>query len=64
MEVADHSADVTTEAQGIAEQIPDDRGHTHGDIALDHDGEDVLASDEPSVEERQAWGHEHDEAGA
>ncbi len=64
MEIADDAVPVPAEAQRISVQIPDDGGPAHRDKALDHDGEDVLASYQAAVEESEAWGHQHDEAGA
>jgi len=43
VEVADHPAHVTAETERVAEEVPDDGGDAHGDVALDHDGEHVLA---------------------
>ena len=34
------------------------------DDALHHDRKDVLAADQPAIEERRSWCHQHDEAGA
>ena len=64
IEIADDAVPVAAEAQRIAVQIPDDGRPAHGDEALDHDGEDVLASHQPAVKERQAGCHQHDQAGA
>ena len=64
MEVADDAVPVTAEAQRVSVEIPDDGGPAHRDEALDHDGEDVLASYQAAVEESEAWGHQHDQAGA
>src|SRR6185436_21001913 len=61
---ADDSAGVTREAQRVADREPDDRRPAHRDEALHHDREHVLPADEPAVEERQPWRHEHHQARA
>jgi hypothetical protein len=53
VEVADDAAHVAGEAERVAADEPDDRGPAHGYEALDHNGEHVLAADEPAVEKRQ-----------
>ncbi len=64
LEVADHATSATTVGQAEAYQDPDDGDNAHGDEALHHDGEHVLAADQPAIEERQARSHEEDERGA
>lgn len=63
MEVADDAVPIAAEAQRVSVQVPEHRGPAHGDIALDHDGEYVLAADKASIKEGKAGGHQHDEAG-
>src|SRR5271165_1284802 len=64
IEIADDAVPVAAETQRIAIQVPDHGRPAHGDEALDHDGEDVLASDQAAIKKRQARRHEHDQAGA
>ena len=70
VEVSDDPAEVgpgleiPAEAHRESAQPPQHRRPAHRHEALDHDREDVLASHEAAVEEREAWGHQHDQAGA
>ena len=64
VEIADDAVPVAAEAERVAVQVPDDRGPAHGDEALDHDGQNVLAADQPAVEKGEARRHQHDQAGA
>ena len=53
-----------SEAHGVAEGEPQHRGPDQRDEALGHDGEHVPPPHEAALEEGQARGHEHDQAGA
>ena len=63
LQVADHGALAAAEDQRVAADPPEERGPAHGDEALDHDGQHVLAAHQSAVEERQSRGHQHHEAG-
>ncbi len=62
-EVPYESAMVGPEGQSVAEQHPLDAHHPQQHEALHHDGEDVLASDQSTVEESQPWSHQHHQCG-
>src|ERR1035437_2260897 len=70
MKVADNSKEVRAglhvpaEAHREPAEPPQNRGPTHGDEALDHDRQDVLAPYQAAIEKGQPWCHEHDQAGA
>ena len=64
LEAADEAGVVVAEGQGEAEQHPD-RGHdAEGDEALHHDGDHVLVTHEPAVEEAETRRHDGDQGGA
>jgi hypothetical protein len=62
VQVADDAADVTRETQRVAAYEPDDRGPAERYEALDHDREDILAANQPTIEKGETWSHEHDQA--
>ena len=64
VQIADDPADIAGEAERIADREPDHRGPAHGDEGLHHDGEHVLAADQPAVEEGQPGRHQHHQAAA
>jgi hypothetical protein len=55
---------IAAKADRETKRPPKHRGPTHGNEALDHYGQHILASDQAAVEEGQARRHQHDEAGA
>ena len=63
-EVADKTSDVAREGERVAEEHPDGGHDAHRDEALHHDRQEVLAADQPPVEECEPRRHEHDEGGA
>src|SRR5258705_4985939 len=70
MEVADETPEVraalkvSRETHREPHGPPDHRRPSHGDEALNHDGQDVLTAHQAPVEESQAWSHEHHQARA
>ena len=64
VKVADDAMPVPAEAQGVSIEVPDDGRPAHGHKALDHDGQDVLASHQPAIKEGQTRRHQHDQARA
>ncbi len=64
VEVADDAVPVAAEAERIAVEKPDHRRPAHGDEALNHDGEHVLASHQAAIKEGEAGRHQHDQAAA
>src|SRR5208283_492576 len=49
VEVANDSVPVAAETQRVAVEVPDDGGPAHGDEALNHDGQDVLAAHQSAI---------------
>ena len=64
VEVADEAAGPARKAERVADGEPDHGRPAHRHEALDHDGQHVLAADQPAIEEGQARRHEHHQAGA
>ena len=65
VEVADqaHAVDVRPEREAEADEDPDDADDGQPEEAVHDRREDVLAADEPAVEEGEAGQHDHDERG-
>jgi hypothetical protein len=63
-QTADQAAVVIPKSKTVSEQDPLDAYHPEENEALHHDREDVLPSDQSSVEEGQAWRHQHHQSSA
>ena len=61
-EVADNAVHTGTKSKAEAAEDPDDSNDAHGDEALHHDGEHVLAPHKAAVEEGQSRRHEADQS--
>ena len=59
--IADDPVDIGPEAKGVTHGDPQDRGHPQGHDALHHDGQHVLATHKPAIEEGEARGHDQDQ---
>ena len=58
LQIANDASDVGAEREAVASKKPDDGHDTHGNEALHHDRQDVLAPDQSAVEECQARRHQ------